>query len=172
MHTIGHAGRVGIPGHEIKQRPPLAHQIIMNDARPDEVVAADHLKGTGHLGRIEIALLPHHVFGHGQLALVDEQGQFASLSEVDLAGEKTQTRETFVTVPCHGRGACREQRSAQAIANSVDLASGRNVTDHIHGRHKTETPIVIEAEVAIFSVGIEPGDHENGEALVYEMFYQ
>jgi len=41
-----------------------------------------------YLPRIEIALLPHHVFNEGRLTLVDEEQQFAGIRKVDLRASR------------------------------------------------------------------------------------
>ena len=55
----------------IGARSPIRYSL--HDARPDEIVRAQELERARHLPGVEIALLPHHVFEIGDLAVVDEQ---------------------------------------------------------------------------------------------------
>ena len=121
MHAEGHACRIGVPGHDIDWKGLLAHQVVVNAARPDQIVRSRYLERPGHLPGVEIAALPHHVFEKRDLALVDEEHQFAGLGEVDLGGEQAQARQPLVAVARHGRGCNCEQRSAEAIADCVHL---------------------------------------------------
>jgi hypothetical protein len=90
MHAEGHACRVGFPRHDVDGKGLLAHQIIVNTARPDQIVRPQHLERAGHLLGIEVAPLPHHVFEERDLALVNEEHQLAGLGEVDLGGKQAQ----------------------------------------------------------------------------------
>ena len=83
----------------------------MDEARPDQVVGPQQLEGAGHLPRIEIALLPHHVLEERHLGLVDEQHQLAGLGEVGLGGQQGQALEPIVAVPRHGRRGDRQRAS-------------------------------------------------------------
>ena len=71
---------------------------------------------------VEEALLPHHVFEEGDLALVDEEHQLAGFGEVGLRGEERDRGEVVLAVARHRRRGDREQRAAEAIAGGVHLA--------------------------------------------------
>ena len=68
---------------------------------------------TGHLLDIEIALVPHDVFEIGELAVVDEQHQFARLGEVGLRRQERHRIERGLTLPCQESRSDRQQRAAQ-----------------------------------------------------------
>src|SRR6516162_3112276 len=86
VHAIGHARGIGVPGHEIGLWRALAQLVFADHSRPDEIVRMQQLERAGHLPAVEETLLPHHVFETGELALVDEERQFACCREVDLRG--------------------------------------------------------------------------------------
>ena len=55
---------------------------VQSRARPEVGTLERHLLGVEH------ALVPHHVFEKGDLALVDEEHQLAGLAEIGLRGGK------------------------------------------------------------------------------------
>jgi hypothetical protein len=132
VHAEGHARLVGVPGHQVEHRPALAHQVVVDHARPDQVVGAQQLEGAGHLPGVEEALLPHHVLEEGDLALVDEQHQLAGLGEIGLGGEQGHGGQPVVAVARHLGARRWQQRAAEAIADRVDL--GRPA----RSRHRVE----------------------------------
>ena len=81
--------------------------------RPDQVIRSQHLERAGHLPAVEKALLPHHVFEEGDLALVDQQHDLAGFGEIGLRGQQRQRRKPLVAVARHRRGCDRQQRSAR-----------------------------------------------------------
>jgi hypothetical protein len=73
VHPAGHARGVSVPGRQIDHWPPFAHEIVTHHRRPDEIVGAEQLERGGHLLRIEIAAVGHHVLEEPHLVLVNEQ---------------------------------------------------------------------------------------------------
>ena len=67
VHFRRHACRVGIPSHEVERRLTNAHEVIMNDARPYQIIGAKHLERSCHLTRFEIALCLHDVLEKREL---------------------------------------------------------------------------------------------------------
>jgi len=49
MHAVRHPRGVGIPSHDVDRDRSTAHQIIVHEARPDQIVRAQQLKRAGHL---------------------------------------------------------------------------------------------------------------------------
>ena len=78
-----------------RDRRALAHQIVMHDARPDEVVGAQQLERARHLPGREIALLAHDVLEEGELALVDEERELASFLEICLGRKEAERRKAL-----------------------------------------------------------------------------
>ena len=144
----------------------------MDAARPDQVVRSHHLERSRHLLGVEIAALPHHVFEKRDLALVDEQHQFAGLSEIDLGGEQADRSQPLVTVARHGRGGHGEQRSAEAITDCMHFARPGDGGRRLDRRQHAFGAIFVETDVAVLSSRIFPGHHEHGETLLREKFDQ
>ena len=88
MHAIRHAGRIGVPGHQIIQRLALAHQIMTDHPRPDQVMRPQQLKCACHLPVIEIALIPHQIIQIIELAVIDKQSQLTCLGKIRLRGQQ------------------------------------------------------------------------------------
>ena len=86
MHAVRHAGRVGVPGHQVGHRLTLAEQIVVHEVRPDQVIRSQHLERAGHLPAVQEALLPHHVFEKRDLALVDHQHDLTGFGKIGLRG--------------------------------------------------------------------------------------
>ena len=49
MHAEGHPGWIGVPGHEVGLGLTLTQQIVMDHARPDQVIGAQQLECARHL---------------------------------------------------------------------------------------------------------------------------
>src|SRR5690606_4631807 len=71
VHAGGHAGRVGVPGHQVVDGPPFAQQVFVDGARPEQVVGAQHLEGARHLVGAEVTPPSHLGLEHVYLGLVD-----------------------------------------------------------------------------------------------------
>ena len=87
MHPIGHPRSVRVPGHQVAHRLSLAQQILVNQARPDQVVRPKHLERAGHLAGVEPALFPHHVLEESHLTVIDEQLELTRLLKINLCSE-------------------------------------------------------------------------------------
>ncbi len=172
VHAIGHAGGVGIPGHEIVHRRALAHEVIAHQARPDQVGRAQHLEGAGHLGGVEIALRPHQVFEKTDLALIGKQGEFAGFGEVGLRREQADTGQTFITAPRQRCGCDGQQGAAQAVACGVHLAAGQDGSHRIERGKGAEVQIVIHAQIAFVRARVFPRQHEHRVALIDQKLHQ
>ena len=81
---------------------------------------------------VEVALVPHDVFQVGDLALINEQLQFAWLGKVGLRGEQRKGGQAFFAVAPHGGARHGQQRSAQAVTHGVDFLFRHNLADCVH----------------------------------------
>ena len=70
---------------------------------------------------VQRAAFPHHAFQERDLAVVDEELQFARFAEIGLGSEQRHCPEAVVADLGHGGGGERQQRAAEAIAGGVDL---------------------------------------------------
>ena len=77
------------------------------------------MEGAGHLAGFQDALFEHDVFKQRQLAVVDEQSEFARLREIRLHGEQRQGFEAVIVVARHAGRGDRRQRAADAIADEL-----------------------------------------------------
>ena len=169
MHAVRHAGGVGVPGHEIVHGRPLAHEVMPDEPRPDEVVRAQQLECAGHLPGVEIALAAHHVFQEVNLALVDEQGELSGLPEVGLRRQQRHRLQALVPVTRHGGRGNRQERAAEAVADRVNLAVRHDGVDRIERGHHAELSVVVHPEIPVLCGRVLPGDDEHGEALVRQV---
>ena len=172
VHLVRHARGVRVPGHHVRDRLALSHEVVADDAGPDQIIGAQDLKRPGHLATLEIALLPHDVFQECNLAFADEQRQFTCLREVGLCGQEGECLEALVVITRHRRGAGGQQRATETIANAMDLAVRNDLADRVQRGHRTQRMIVLHAEVALVYSRILPGDHEDCEPLLEQIAHE
>ncbi len=166
VHRRRHARGIGVPEQQVEREGVLAHQVVADHERPDEVVGAQHVEGGRHLGAVEIALLAHHLFDAGELVLVDEHAELARLGEVDLRGEEGAGRDPVIAACRHVGKRGRHQGAADAIADRRDLLLAGRLLDGVERRERPQLHIVLERQLAQPLVGIDPGDHEHGVAVL------
>ena len=172
VHPVRHARGVGIPGHQVVLDIGLSQQILVQQARPDQVIGAQQLEGAGHLRGVEIALLPHRRLQHCDLAFVDEQRQFARLLEVHLGCEEGNTGQPVVLLARHGRCRNRQQRPTQAVADRVDLFRAGDVLYCAERSHHAQPTVIFHAQVAFGRARVFPRDHEYRVALPNQIAHQ
>ncbi len=172
VHAIGHAGLVGIPGHQVDHAAAFADDIVVHHLRPDQVVGAQQLEGAGHLLGIQVTLLPHHVFQESHLVFVDEQRQFAGFREIGLCRQQGQAGQALVAVARHGSSGYRQQRAAQAIAHAVDFPFRADRRHGIQRRHHAQFSVIVETQLAVVVIGILPRHHEHGMAALDQVAHQ
>ncbi|MNK67103.1 hypothetical protein D3C87_864350 [compost metagenome] len=141
-------------------------------ARPDQVVRAQQLESARHLLRIEVALLPHGRFQEADLALVDEQRQFARLLEVHLRRQHGEAGQARIAVARHRRGGDRQQGAAQAVAGRVHLRRARDADNGVERVHHAQLAVVFQRQLAVFFRGVFPGNHEHRVALAHQIAHQ
>jgi hypothetical protein len=89
VQGLGHARLVGVPEQQVERPRLLAHQVVVDEERPDQVVAAQAVEGVGHRLAGQVAALAVDLLLDGlQPGLVGEQQQVAGLGEVLLGGEE------------------------------------------------------------------------------------
>ena len=145
MHARGHARRVCVPVQEVERERVLAHQVVVDDERPDEVVGAQQVEGACHLGALEIAALVHLLLEIGNLLLVDKYAQLSRLREVEQADEVGGGLHTVIAL---GREIpqCRPQEgAAEAIADDVNLALAGGTCDGVQCGERTLDHVIVEA---------------------------
>ena len=59
VHLRRHPRRVLVPVQEIERKGVASHEVIVDDERPDQIVAAEHVEGVRHVRTFEIAALAH-----------------------------------------------------------------------------------------------------------------
>ncbi len=107
MHLRRHAGRVGIPVQQVERERVVAHEVVVDDKRPDQVVGSQHVERGRHLAALEIAALVHLVFQRLKLFLVDKHAKFAGLLEIHHSNEEGSGLDAVVAVFGHvGQGGC------------------------------------------------------------------
>ena len=172
MHPIGHARGIGIPRHKVVHPRAFAHEIVVDQSRPDEVVALQYLKGTRHLVRRQITPIPHHAFEEMHLARVDEERQFAGFGKIRLGCEKGERCQPPVAGAPHRSRRDREKRATQAIARRMDPAVGNDGGDHVERGHDTQTAIIVQREIAIVCPRVSPGNGEDRVPLPDQIAHQ
>ena len=172
MHEIRHARLVGVPRHQVGHRLAFAQHIVLDDAGEDELVGTQDAEGARHLLRIQHALVPHHVFEKGHLAVIDEEHEVARLREVGLRGQQREGRQPLVAVARHGGRRDRQDRAAEAVAAGMDAAAGKEAADLVQRRHHALGPIIVKCEIAVIRRRVAPADHEHHVAAPEQEFHQ
>ncbi len=166
VHAVRQTGGVEVPGHQVGDRRALPHQVAVDHLRPHEILGIEQRERARHLLAVEIAPRPHLVLQERDLALVDEQGQFAGFGEVQLRGQQRQAVEPLVAVARQRRRGDAEQRSAQAVAERVDLAPRQHRRHRVQRREHAVAQVVVQAQVAVLGPRVLPRQHEHRVPLV------
>ena len=167
VHRRRHAGGVGVPVEQVERERILAHQVVVHDERPDQVVGAHQVEGGRHLVALEVAALRHLAFEAVELLLVDEHAKLARLREVDHRGEEGRAGDPLgLALRLQPGQPARQQRAAEAVADHVGIRLAGDVAHRVERGQRAELQVVVEALVGEGRVGVHPGDHEHGVALV------
>ena len=155
---------------QVERKRVAAHQIVIDDERPDQVVAAQHVEGLGHLGALEKAAFDHFLLEAIELSLVDEHPQLARIREVGQRGHERPADDALVLLHRHVGEHCGEQRSAQTVADRVDFLFAGCFLDRIERSQRSFLQVAGEVLFGMALVRIDPGDHEYGEPLIHHPF--
>ena len=157
-------GDVAVPVQQVEGGVVFAQQVIVDHVVPDQVGAAQHVEGRGHVAPIEIAVGTERL-DCGELLVVDEVEQFACLLEVDLRGEEGRALHLVLLAPAMQHRERRRQRGARhAIADRMDLRHFQPRADMVD-RVDLGPHVVVPDHVLHVGVGRFPADHEHGHAL-------
>ena len=151
---------------EIEGRRRLALEIVADDVGPDQVIGAQHVEGVGHPRAFKNALLLHVLFERRDLLLVDVDHQVAAIGEVDLRREQRRRGDTLTAVGGEPRQRRRQQRTADAVADRVDLHLAGDALDDIHRRERSLLHVVGKRLLTEGAIGIDPGDDEHRQPLI------
>ena len=88
------------------------------------------------------------------------------MREIDLRGEERRRRRSHAALLGKPRQRGGEQRAADAIAGGVHLHLAGDLFDHVHRGERALLHVVGEGLLAERLVGIDPRNHEHGDALV------
>ena len=169
VHPVRQARRVDVPRGEVGVLRRLGHQVLAHQPRPQQVVRVEQRERARHLLAVEVALFPRHVFEVHELAVVDEDRQFARLGEVDLGRQQRQRSDALVAGARHRRREHREEGAAEAVADRVHLLPAADRRDRVDRRADAEPQVVVDAEFAVARVRVAPRQHEHRVALLDEM---
>ena len=100
MPFCGKIGDVAIPVQQIKRGVIFTQQIIFDDRRPNQVLAAQHVERQRKEATIQIAMRCAQRFDHRDLIVVDEIQQFATRAEIDLRGKECRAAHLVGTAGC------------------------------------------------------------------------
>jgi hypothetical protein len=101
----------------------------------------------------------------GELLLVDEHAELARLGEVGHGGQEGRALDAGVLLHRHVGEGGGEQRAAQAIADDVGIGLAGRRLDRVERGQRALQHVVLEGLAGELGVGVDPGDHEDGEAL-------
>ncbi len=164
-----HARLVGVPVEQVERSGIPAHQVVVDEEAPDQVVGSEGVEGPGHGAAGQHAAgAVHRDLDHAQPVLVGEQLQVARIGEVLLRREEGGGRDPLVALRRHvGQGA-GHHGSGDAVADRVDLLGPGLLERLLDGDVDALEHVVLEGLVRELGVGVDPGDQEDGEALLGE----
>ena len=165
VHTRRHPGAVAVPIQQVERERLVAHQVVVDHERPDQVVGTQHAEGHRHVGAVQIAARLHAFLQRTQLLLVDEHAEFPGLLEVQHGGEERGGPDARVARRCHPRQGAGEQRAAQAIADGVHLLLARRLPDGVQRSQDAVLHVVLKPLAGQAFVRVHPAHHEHGVAL-------
>jgi len=126
-----HASAVGVPVEQVEGHRVFAAHVVVDHIGPDQVSRAQHVKGTGHFGPIEIALFGHGFFDLGNLFLIDEDLEITRIGEIHLSGKKRGGLYARVLLCGHHGQGDRQQGTANTIADGIDLGFAGYILNHV-----------------------------------------
>ena len=166
MVRARHARRVGIPRQQVERRRLFSAHVIIDDIGPDQIVGPQHVEGIGHHRAVEITDIGHMFLDAGDRRLVREDGEFAGLGEVRLRREQCRAGNAGVAFRGHPGERHRQHRPADAIADRGDVARPCRLLDRAERGQHSFVKIVREPLVGVARIRIDPGDHEDRQALI------
>ena len=122
VHSRWHARGIGKPGVEVGRGTRFAEKIPLDKLCEDHLVGAKNVERASHLARFQKTLDMHDVLQQGELALIDEQHQFASFLEIGLSREQAEAGEPVVVVSIHRRRGDRQNGAAQTVSDGVQFS--------------------------------------------------
>ena len=105
-----------------------------------------------------------------ELLVVDEHFQFAGSREIEHGREQRGAGDRMTIAGRIPGRARRQQRTAEAVADGVDLALAGRQFDGLQRRRDAVLEVIIETAGRIAGIRIDPGDHEHRLALFGQPF--
>ncbi len=161
-----HAGCVGIPVEDVERHWLLAAHVIVDDVGPDQIVRTQHIEGVGHARGFQVALLFHVRLKLADALLVDEHHEVARVGEIDLRGKQCRRLDAALLFCGQIGEGDREQRSADAIADGVNLLLPSDRFNRIQCGDHAFAHILFKTFGCEPGVRIDPRDHEHRDALI------
>ena len=156
MHLRRHTRRVLVPVQQVERERVATHEVVVDDERPDQIVAAKHVESVCHLGALEIAALAHLALQRGDLVLVDEHLELPGAGEVDERGHEARAGDSLVFLGRKVSQGGGEQRAAEAISEHIDALLAGRLLDGIERRQRALEHVVFEILPGVALVRIDP----------------
>ena len=144
----------------------------MHHAGPNEIIGPQNVKRARHLVRVQIPLVPHHVFKIADLAFADEKTELPGVGEIVLRSKQCHRCQSVIAVAPHGRRGNRQQRTAETVTGRVDLAVRNDLGHSIKCRHDAQPLVIVHAQIPILWARVFPRQDEHGVASTHEVFDQ
>jgi hypothetical protein len=101
VHGRRQLRRIRIPVQQIERKRRPAEQVVVDDARPDKIIGAQHFEGRRHIAAFKIALGVHPLFERAQLLFVDKDREFAGVRKIDHCYKIGRTLDPVIALSCH-----------------------------------------------------------------------
>ena len=85
VHLCRHARRVRIPVQKVERGRLAAHQIVVHDKEPDQIVFAQEVECLRHVATFKITEAIHVLVGKLELGIVDKYRDVADIGKVEQA---------------------------------------------------------------------------------------
>ena len=121
----------------------------MHHAGPNEIIGPQDVKCARHLMRVQIPLVPHHVFKIADLAFADKKTELPGLGEIVLRSKQRHRCQSVIAVAPHGCRSNRQQRTAETVPGRMDIAVRNDLGHSIKCCHDSQPLVIVHAQIPI-----------------------
>src|SRR5215207_1383363 len=176
VRVAGHPRAVRVPIKHVEGGRLLAQQVVVDHVRPDQLARAQEVEHVRHFAVVEIAPL-HHLHLHElYLRLVHKDLGVPNLRVVlerNHEGGIAELLLLFLVVTGREPGQRNHQEcAADAVPDGVNSVHACDLAYYVNGLQGTQGHVVLELGLIHRGAWVLPADHEDREALLYEVPYE
>ena len=161
VHRTRQIRRIAIPVEQVKRRRFFPFQIVADDVIPDQVVRTQKRKGGGEIAPSHQPALPDLLFSQRYHRLVDKDAKRPGISKIEKGTHECHCGNGTLIAGCKYRKTARQQGSANAKTQGVDLINAGDFAGHPDRLQNALREIVIPGELCLVLPRVTPGNHEH-----------